>query len=119
MRGPVRCVSMFIFFFFQAEDGIRDLTVTGVQTCALPISTGTLLWKFKTPSGIIGNPMTYLGPDGKQYVAVLSGVGGWAGAGVALGIGPEDPTAALGAIGAFGDYINISNAGGTLLVFSL
>src|SRR2546430_8300995 len=27
-----------IFFFFQAEDGIRDLTVTGVQTCALPIS---------------------------------------------------------------------------------
>src|SRR2546430_15149101 len=26
------------FFFFQAEDGIRDLTVTGVQTCALPIS---------------------------------------------------------------------------------
>jgi alcohol dehydrogenase (cytochrome c) len=63
--------------------------------------------------------MTYLGPDGKQYVAVLSGVGGWAGAGVALGIGTEDPTAALGAIGAFGDYINISNAGGTLLVFSL
>src|SRR2546427_3244491 len=29
---------MSIFFFFQAEDGIRDLTVTGVQTCALPIS---------------------------------------------------------------------------------
>src|SRR2546430_8870783 len=28
---------MFFFFFFQAEDGIRDLTVTGVQTCALPI----------------------------------------------------------------------------------
>src|SRR2546430_12043537 len=27
-----------LFFFFQAEDGIRDLTVTGVQTCALPIS---------------------------------------------------------------------------------
>src|SRR5256886_16103003 len=29
---------MLVFFFFQAEDGIRDLTVTGVQTCALPIS---------------------------------------------------------------------------------
>src|SRR2546430_8855701 len=29
---------MLFFFFFQAEDGIRDLTVTGVQTCALPIS---------------------------------------------------------------------------------
>ena len=86
---------------------------------AVDATTGTLLWKFKCPSGIIGNPMTYLGPDGKQYVAVLSGVGGWAGAGIALGIGPEDPTAALGAIGAFGDYVNISNAGGTLLVFGL
>src|SRR5205085_4931219 len=31
-----------LFFFFQAEDGIRDLTVTGVQTCALPISTDTV-----------------------------------------------------------------------------
>src|SRR2546430_9690040 len=31
-----------LFFFFQAEDGIRDLTVTGVQTCALPIFTGAL-----------------------------------------------------------------------------
>src|SRR5688572_31332993 len=31
----------FIFFFFQAEDGIRDLTVTGVQTCALPICKKT------------------------------------------------------------------------------
>src|SRR2546427_11927743 len=32
------CFALFFFFFFQAEDGIRDLTVTGVQTCALPIS---------------------------------------------------------------------------------
>src|SRR2546430_15091524 len=31
------CVQVCLFFFFQAEDGIRDLTVTGVQTCALPI----------------------------------------------------------------------------------
>jgi glucose dehydrogenase len=86
---------------------------------AVDATTGTELWRFKTPSGIIGNPMTYLGPDGKQYVAVLSGVGGWAGAGVALGISPEDPTAALGAIGAFGDYTAISNAGGTMMVFAL
>jgi PQQ-dependent dehydrogenase (methanol/ethanol family) len=86
---------------------------------AVDAKTGTLLWKFKCPSGIIGNPMTYLGPDGKQYVAVLSGIGGWAGIGVALGMGVEDPTAGLGAIGAFGDYTNMSNPGGTLLVFSL
>jgi len=81
--------------------------------------TGAVLWKFKTGSGIIGNPMTYIGPDGKQYVAVLSGVGGWAGIGVAAGIGPEDPTAGLGALGAFGDAGNFSNQGGILTVFSL
>src|SRR2546427_6627507 len=34
----VKCDRIRLFFFFQAEDGIRDLTVTGVQTCALPIS---------------------------------------------------------------------------------
>jgi lanthanide-dependent methanol dehydrogenase len=81
--------------------------------------TGAVLWQFKTGSGIIGNPMTYVGPDGKQYVAVLSGVGGWAGIGVAAGIGPEDPTAGLGALGAFGDAGNFSNQGGILTVFSL
>src|SRR6266478_8947419 len=51
---------MFFFFFFQAEDGIRDLTVTGVQTCALPIlamacqttSSGVLLWRFLAGVGI-------------------------------------------------------------------
>src|SRR2546430_9156676 len=39
VRRPVLSrIGVFDFFFFQAEDGIRDLTVTGVQTCALPIS---------------------------------------------------------------------------------
>src|SRR5206468_5242769 len=42
----------FFFFFFQAEDGIRDLIVTGVQTCALPISLVSVLvprgWKVRT-----------------------------------------------------------------------
>src|SRR2546427_7264056 len=37
-------VSSSVFFFFQAEDGIRDLTVTGVQTCALPISEKFRAW---------------------------------------------------------------------------
>src|SRR3712207_3895173 len=34
------CILVYLFFFFQAEDGIRDIGVTGVQTCALPISLG-------------------------------------------------------------------------------
>jgi len=86
---------------------------------AVDQKTGKLLWQYKTPSGIIGNPMTYVGPDGKQYVAVLSGIGGWAGIGVAAGIGAEDPTAGLGALGAFGDAGSFSTQGGVLTVFSL
>src|SRR5437762_4423725 len=38
---PYIIISFFVFFFFQAEDGIRDTSVTGVQTCALPICTRT------------------------------------------------------------------------------
>jgi PQQ-dependent dehydrogenase (methanol/ethanol family) len=86
---------------------------------AVDANTGTVLWQFKTPSGIIGNPMTYMGPDGKQYVAILSGIGGWAGIGVAAGIGAEDPTAGLGALGAFGDAGSYTNQGGVLTVFAL
>ena len=47
--------------------------------------TGKELYKFKTPSGIIGNVMTYERGN-KQYVAILSGVGGWAGIGLAAGL---------------------------------
>src|SRR5438270_560326 len=49
---------------------------------ALDQDTGKLLYQFHAPSGIIGNPITYMF-NGKQYVAVLSGVGGWAAIGLA------------------------------------
>ena len=52
---------------------------------AVDSETGEELYKFKTPSGIIGNVFTYE-RDGKQYVGVLSGVGGWAGIGLAAGL---------------------------------
>ena len=63
---------------------------------AVDAKTGKELYKFKTPSGIIGNVMTYE-QGGKQYVAILSGVGGWAGIGLAAGL--TDPTDGLGAVG--------------------
>src|SRR2546429_6763098 len=43
---------VFFFFFFQAEDGIRDVAVTGVQTCALPICTTTSGTRMADPSAI-------------------------------------------------------------------
>jgi PQQ-dependent dehydrogenase (methanol/ethanol family) len=81
--------------------------------------TGEPLWQFKVGSGIIGQPVTYRGPDGKQYVAILSGVGGWAGAIVAGGLDPRDPTAALGFVNAMSDLPGYTTTGGTLYVFSL
>jgi PQQ-dependent dehydrogenase (methanol/ethanol family) len=86
---------------------------------ALDAKTGDLLWKFKTGSGIIGQPMTYLGPDGKQYVAVLSGIGGWSGAIVAGGLDPNDPTAALGFVNAVKDLPQKTTKGGMLYVFAI
>jgi lanthanide-dependent methanol dehydrogenase len=83
---------------------------------AVDAKTGKELYKFKTPSGIIGNVMTYE-HDGKQYVAVLSGVGGWAGIGLAAGL--TDPTAGLGAVGGYAALSNYTALGGTLTVFSL
>jgi alcohol dehydrogenase (cytochrome c) len=80
--------------------------------------SGEVLWKFKAGSGLIGNFMTYLGPDGKQYVAVYSGVGGWSGA-VAFDLSPEDPTGALGFVNAMKDLPKYSQPGDMLYVFAL
>lgn len=81
--------------------------------------TGEDLWQFKTGSGIIGQPVTYIGPDGKQYVAIMSGVGGWAGAVVSGNLDPRDGTAALGFVNAMKDLPDVTTKGGTLYVFSL
>ncbi len=81
--------------------------------------TGQIKWQFKTGSGIIGQPIAYKGPDGREYVAVYSGVGGWAGAIVPGNLDPRDPTGALGFVGAMGDLKKKTTAGGTLYVFAL
>jgi PQQ-dependent dehydrogenase (methanol/ethanol family) len=110
---------------------------------AVDAKTGKELYKFKTPSGIIGNVTTYE-QGGKQYVAVLSGVGGWAGIGLAAGLlSPESAaewqgaagraaagralesaarnvdTAGLGAVGGYAALSNYTALGGTLTVFAL
>jgi alcohol dehydrogenase (cytochrome c) len=86
---------------------------------AVDARTGQELWKFKTGSGIIGQPISYRGPDNKQYVAILSGVGGWAGALVVGGIDPRDSSAAAGFVSVMTDLPKATNKGGTLYVFEL
>jgi alcohol dehydrogenase (cytochrome c) len=71
---------------------------------AVEQGSGRELWKFKTPSGILGSPIAFQGPDGQQYIAVLSGMGGWWG---------------LGGNGAFPDLASVTNTGGVLMVFGL
>jgi PQQ-dependent dehydrogenase (methanol/ethanol family) len=83
---------------------------------AVDQATGKILYKFHTPSGIIGNPMTYM-HKGKQYVAVLTGVGGWAAIGLAEGL--TKGTEGLGAVGLTASLADYTNIGGTLMVFSL
>jgi PQQ-dependent dehydrogenase (methanol/ethanol family) len=110
---------------------------------AVDAATGEELYKFKTPSGIIGNVATYQ-HDGKQYIAVLSGVGGWAGIGLAAGLTAADnaaawqnaagraaagrplenderniDTAGLGAVGGYASLSNYTTLGGQLTVFAL
>jgi PQQ-dependent dehydrogenase (methanol/ethanol family) len=93
-------------------------TMDGFFKC-VNAKTGELLWQFKCGSGIIGQPITYKGPDGKEYVAVLSGVGGWAGAIVAGDLDPRDPTGALGFVNAMKDLPQKTTKGGMLYVFAL
>jgi len=83
---------------------------------AVNIKDGKELWKFKTPSGIIGNVFTYE-YDGKQYVGTYSGIGGWAGIGMAAGL--TGNTEGLGAVGGYKDLAKYTTLGGSLFVFAL
>jgi lanthanide-dependent methanol dehydrogenase len=83
---------------------------------AVSTKDGKELWKFKTPSGIIGNVFTYTF-KGKQYVGVYSGIGGWAGIGMAAGL--QQATEGLGAVGGYKDLAKYTTLGGSLFVFAL
>jgi lanthanide-dependent methanol dehydrogenase len=86
---------------------------------AVDARDGKLLWKYKTASGIVGQPVSYRGPDGRQYVAVLSGVGGWAGGVVAGDLDPRDSSANTGWMNAMRDLPAATTKGGMLYVFRL
>jgi alcohol dehydrogenase (cytochrome c) len=83
---------------------------------AVDVKDGKLLYKFKTPSGIIGNVNAFE-HNGKEYIAVYSGVGGWAGIGMAAGLTVD--TDGLGAVGAYKSLANYTQLGGVLTVLSV
>nr|MCH9696747.1 PQQ-dependent dehydrogenase, methanol/ethanol family [Gammaproteobacteria bacterium] len=80
--------------------------------------TGKELFRFKTPSGIVGNVNTWR-YKGKQYIGVLSGIGGWAGMGVAMNNCEDDPSKNLGSCSAYKSLPKYTKRGGVLTVFAL
>src|SRR5437588_2853987 len=91
-------------------------TLEGYVKCVDANDIAKELYKFKTPSGIIGNLNTWQ-YKGKQYIGVLSGIGGWAGIGLAAGL--EKDTDGLGAVGGYKELKNFTELGGVLTVFAL
>jgi lanthanide-dependent methanol dehydrogenase len=81
--------------------------------------TGQVLFDTQLESGSVGHIMTFLGADGRQRIAVYSGPGGWAGAIVPAELAPDDPFAALGAVGAMADLPRFTPPGGAVHVFKL
>jgi PQQ-dependent dehydrogenase (methanol/ethanol family) len=91
-------------------------TLEGYLKCVDADDINKELYKFKTPSGIIGNVTTWEF-KGKQYIGILSGIGGWAGIGLAAGL--EKPTDGLGAVGGYAELAAYTELGGTMTVFAL
>ncbi len=91
-------------------------TLEGYLKCVDAKNINKELFKFKTPSGIIGNVFTYE-HKGKQYIGVFSGIGGWAGIGMAAGL--EKDTDGLGAVGGYRELNQYTELGGSLTVFTL
>jgi lanthanide-dependent methanol dehydrogenase len=128
-----------------AWDPVRARKVWGIKDTKFPIYSGVLatggdivffgtmdgwfkaadarsgaeLWQFKTASGIVGNPITYTSTDGKQYVAIYLGIGGWMGAVAYPSISVDDPYAALGVVGAMKEIKEYVRPGSLLYVFGL
>jgi lanthanide-dependent methanol dehydrogenase len=91
-------------------------TLEGYLKCVDANDISKELFKFKTPSGIIGNVFTYEN-KGKQYIGVFSGIGGWAGIGMAAGL--EKPQEGLGAVGGYKELRDYTELGGSLTVFAI
>ena len=86
---------------------------------AVDATSGKVLWQFKVGSGIVGAPMTYTGPDGKQYVAVYSGIGGDMGLLIAGDVAANLPFDVRERGTTLPELARYTSWGGMLFVFSL
>jgi PQQ-dependent dehydrogenase (methanol/ethanol family) len=109
LRGGVLATAGGLVFY-----GTLDGTFKAVDA-----KTGRLLWQFHTTSGIVGRPASYMGPEGRQYVAVLSGSGGLTGTASDKEVDARDATAARGLASALRKLPPPQDRSGTLYVFKL
>jgi lanthanide-dependent methanol dehydrogenase len=86
---------------------------------AVDATSGKVLWQSRTNVGISSQPMTYVGPDGHQYVAVMAGLGGPYGVASEYWIDRRDATAVHGLAQAVSDLPSVTDPSGTLYVFGL
>ncbi len=80
---------------------------------AIDQATGLPLWQFKLPSGVVGSPIAFRGKDGREFLAVVAGIGGWIDGAFGRGTDP------FGARPALGPLSDIVAHGGVLMVFGL
>ncbi|MFD2435240.1 outer membrane protein assembly factor BamB family protein [Modicisalibacter luteus] len=109
LQGGVLATSGDVIFYGTTDGWFKAADATN----------GEVLWKFKVSSGIVGNPMTYIGPDGRQYIAIYAGIGGWIGSNAFEKISADDPTAALGTTGAAANLKKVTARGSDVYVFAL
>jgi PQQ-dependent dehydrogenase (methanol/ethanol family) len=86
---------------------------------AVDARNGKLLWQFRAGSGIIGQPITYQGADGRQYIAIATGIGGWPGVTADAEVDSRVRNGAIGFAGAAQDLPAYTSSGGAILVFAL
>jgi glucose dehydrogenase len=101
------------------DGGLAFYGSLGGDFRAVDRATGKVLWQRRLGSGIIGNPITY-SVNGKQYVSVWSGIGGWIGLPVTAGLDLSDKFGAIGATAmtkAAG--LSMIPQGGTLYTFAI
>jgi PQQ-dependent dehydrogenase (methanol/ethanol family) len=97
--------------------GVGFYATLDARLKAVDVKSGKILWTSpKLPSGSIGNVHSWE-HRGKQYVGILTGIGGWAGIGLAAGL--EKDTDGLGAVGGYRELAKYTDLGGTLMVFAL